>query len=102
MEAKKIINSFDAQPALRNSQLKFAAGMANHKPELIKVKQGQKQSFYFYWKDRNYAYNPENGMCGTISCVQPDNLNYQPAKVNDENSNLRVVDTKYGLAVEQK
>lgn len=98
METKKIINSFDAQRALRNSQLRFAAGMANHKPELVKVQQGKKQpAFFYYWKDRDYAYNPENGMCGCSSGV-----NYQMAQVGDENANVRVVETKYGLAIEKK
>lgn len=98
MEAKKIINIFDAQKALRKSQLKFAAGMANFKPELVKIRQGNKQpSFFYYWKDRDYAYNPENGMCGCSSGV-----NYQPAQVGEENANVRVVDTPFGLAIEKK
>lgn len=95
---KKIINALDAQKALRDSHLRFAAGMANHKPELIKVKCGKQPNFYFYWKDKNYAYNPENGLCGGSSVT----VQYQLAEIGDENSHVRVVETPYGLGVEQK
>ena len=41
-------------------------------------------------------------MCGAISGVGANNLNYQPAQIGDENAYLRVVDTPVGLAIEKK